>query len=241
LQQAAVEDGSPIPARLAPDTPLFDVPDKLCKILNRDLVMAGIARRVKVGDKWRIEKRDDRGRTIDVHALRHTFGSLLSKGGVAPRTAQAAMRHSKIDLTMNVYTDPALLDVRGALDALPALPLTGGPAESECGKATGTDNLPAKEGNFVAPTVAPTPYNSGQSGASAGKTAGEGRGAGRGSHLAASGVPVNRKDSLTSAVNESHQVGATGLEPVTPSVSIRSGHFLQVVAVHHCLTQPLPA
>ena len=23
------------------------------------------------------------------------------------------MRHSKIDLTMNVYTDPALLDVRG--------------------------------------------------------------------------------------------------------------------------------
>src|SRR5262249_7966415 len=126
LQQAALEDGSPIPARRAPDTPLFDVPGKLCNILNRDLVMAGIAWGVKVGDKWRIEKRDDRGRTIDVHALRHAFGSLLSKGGVAPRTAQAAMRHSKIDLTMNVYTDPALLDVRGALDALPALPLTGG-------------------------------------------------------------------------------------------------------------------
>jgi len=54
----------------------------------------------------RIDKRDERGRTIDVHALCHTFDTLLSKGGVSPRTAQAAMRHSKIDLTMNVYTDP---------------------------------------------------------------------------------------------------------------------------------------
>jgi len=31
------------------------------------------------------------------------FGTLLR---VAPRTTQAAMRHSSIDLTMNVYTDP---------------------------------------------------------------------------------------------------------------------------------------
>ena len=68
-----------------------------------------------------IDKADERGRTIDVHALRHTFGTLLSKGGVAPRTAQAAMRHSSIDLTMNVYTDPKLLDVQGALDSLPSL------------------------------------------------------------------------------------------------------------------------
>jgi len=33
------------------------------------------------------------------------------------------MRHSSIDLTMNVYTDPRVLDAHGALDALPALPL----------------------------------------------------------------------------------------------------------------------
>ena len=31
------------------------------------------------------------------------------------------MRHSSLDLTMNVYTDPTLLDVAGALAALPAL------------------------------------------------------------------------------------------------------------------------
>ena len=33
------------------------------------------------------------------------------------------MRHSTIDLTMNVYTDPRLLDVAGALEALPGLSL----------------------------------------------------------------------------------------------------------------------
>jgi hypothetical protein len=35
-----------------------------------------------------IPKRDDRGRTLDVHALRTTFGTLLSKGGVMARTTQ---------------------------------------------------------------------------------------------------------------------------------------------------------
>ncbi len=57
--------------------------------------------------------------------MRHTFGTHLSKGGVAPRGAQAAMRHSSMELTMNVYTDPRLLDVHGSLDSLPALSLDG--------------------------------------------------------------------------------------------------------------------
>lgn len=39
---------------------------------------------------------------------------------MAPRVAMAAMRHSSLDLTMNVYTDPVLLDVGAAVDALPA-------------------------------------------------------------------------------------------------------------------------
>ena len=55
--------------------------------------------------------------------MRHLFGTLLSKGAVAPRTAQAAMRHSTIDLTMNTYIDPKPLDVSGALEALPELSL----------------------------------------------------------------------------------------------------------------------
>jgi integrase len=171
LQDKARRVGAPIPARLPPDTQLFDVPARLVKILDRDLVAAGIARRVKVGGKWVIDKRDDRGRTLDVHALRHTFGTLLSKGGVAPRTAQAAMRHSDIKLTMNVYTDPALLDVRGALDSLPALPLQGGQAEGEAVRATGTDGAAART---VAPVVAPTPDNLSATQSTAGKPAGAG-------------------------------------------------------------------
>ena len=31
------------------------------------------------------------------------------------------MRHSRIELTMNLYTDPVLLDVAGAVEALPNL------------------------------------------------------------------------------------------------------------------------
>jgi len=54
--------------------------------------MAGIARKVKdpKTNKIRIDKRDGRGWTMDVHALRHAFGTLLSKGGVPLRTGQAA-------------------------------------------------------------------------------------------------------------------------------------------------------
>jgi len=140
MQETARRAGEPIPIVLPPEAALFHVPKGLRRILDRDLVAAGIARKVrdaKTG-KFMIEKRDERGRTIDVHALRTTFGTHLSKGGVAPRTAQAAMRHSDIKLTMGVYTEPKLLDVRGALDVLPRLPLGEG-EQPRTARATGTD------------------------------------------------------------------------------------------------------
>src|SRR5262249_40763419 len=131
LQGDARRLGVPIPVRLPADMPLFTVPAGLLRILNRDLKLAGIP------------KRDERGRTLDVHALRTTFGTLLSKGGVAPRTAQAAMRHSDIRLTMEVYTDPKLLDVRGPLDVLPTLALEPEQtAAADAAKATGTTGMP---------------------------------------------------------------------------------------------------
>lgn len=40
------------------------------------------------------------------------------------RAAQAAMRHSDPSLTANVYTDPKLLDVAGAVASLPDPPLS---------------------------------------------------------------------------------------------------------------------
>jgi hypothetical protein len=54
-------------------------------------------------------------------------GEGLGNNGVAPRPAQAAMRHSSLDLATlarpgeDFCTDPSLLDVAGALEALSEL------------------------------------------------------------------------------------------------------------------------
>jgi len=184
--------------RLPADTPLFTVPAGLVRILDLDLVAAGIARRVEVSPgKWKIEKRDERGRTVDVHALRHTFGTLLSAAGVAPRTAQAAMRHSTIDLTMNVYTDPKLLDVAGAMDSLPALSLTATP---ESARATGTNDSTASP---FAPGFAPTTGKTCTLGSILDKITTNGGFHNEADAIAIKSYPVKRKDPLTTLVNES--------------------------------------
>jgi hypothetical protein len=59
------------------------------------------------------------------------------------------MRHSDPSLTANVYTDPRLLDVAGAMDALPLLPLYTTPQDQQQ-KATGT-----YDAGPLAPTLAP--------------------------------------------------------------------------------------
>ena len=137
---AALAAGEPVPVKLPHDTPLFNVPTGLLRIMNRDLAAAGIP------------KHDDRGRTVCLHGLRHTFGTHLSKAGVPMRTAQAAMRHTDPALTMNVYTDPALLDVAGAMNVLPTLPL-GDTPQSDSAKATGTDP------RTLVPMLVPNPGN----------------------------------------------------------------------------------
>jgi integrase len=187
LQLECRNSGEPIPARLPADTLLFDVPAGLLRILNRDLEHAGIP------------KRDERGRTIDVHGLRTTFGTLLSKGGVSLRTAQAAMRHSDPRLTANVYTDPKLLDIRGALDALPALSLTDEHASAgAAAKATGTDDIRA---GAVAPTVAPTLAQTGLKLSFPGKVAdGEGE-AGCEREGNVTSMPVNENGRLSTRDN----------------------------------------
>ena len=129
-----------VAVELPASTRLLTIPKAFCRILDRDLKAAGIP------------KRDDRGRTIDVHALRHTFGTMLSVAGVAPRVAQAAMRHSSIDLTMNAYTDPRLLDVQGAVESLPSLSVTSDPTENRQRIAAGAENLTPCS---VTPTVTP--------------------------------------------------------------------------------------
>ncbi len=191
-------------------TVLFTVPDKLVKILNRDLKLAGIAKR----DEW--------GRTVDVHALRHCFGTLLSRSGVAPRTAQAAMRHSTIDLTMNVYTDPKLLDIHQAVESLPAMPLN--PPEWQTNRdaiavnATGTND--SKPRRF-APAFAPTPDNSSKSLSNAVKAAVEIWPRSSSSVPSASGGAVKRNNPLSTTDNGLHGKPAAGVEPATPALRMR--------------------
>jgi integrase len=92
---------------LSPKEKLFNVPFGLCKILNRDLAYAGI------------EKRDGLDRVVDVHALRHTHGTLLAKRGVSPTVAKNSMRHSDIRMTMNLYTHLDLDDVAEGVNRIP--------------------------------------------------------------------------------------------------------------------------
>jgi len=92
-----------------PTDPLFDVPTDLIKRFHSDCRRAGIVHR------------DDRGLVVDVHSLRTTFGTWLSRSGVTPRVAQQLMRHSDIRLTMGVYTDPRLFDLQGAVESIPSV------------------------------------------------------------------------------------------------------------------------
>ncbi|MCL4192525.1 MAG: site-specific integrase [Thermoguttaceae bacterium] len=189
---------------LPADTPLFTVPAGLVRILDRDLAAAGIP------------KRDDRGRTVDVHALRHTFGSLLSKSGVAPRTAQAAMRHSTIDLTMNVYTDPRLLDVAGAISSLPSLPLPTGQQEAaNVVSRTGTGDSPASP---LVPLLVQATGKRCISGSIPGKTAENRDQHTDVSSIAVSALPVNEKRPLTALVNGRLKEREKGFEPSTSSL-----------------------
>jgi hypothetical protein len=191
---------------------LFKVPAGLVWILDRDLLVAGI------------DKRDERGRTIDVYAVRTSFGTLLSKAGVAPRTPQAAMGHSKIDLTMNVYTDPKLLDVAGAMDSLPSLDLNVDPSnERNVMRATGTDDQAASanprhsgeagatEKSFVAPNVG----KPGQSVSFAVVTSEfEDEQLTRRATVETPRKP-SKKASFAGSANKAFRVETTGVEPVT--------------------------
>jgi hypothetical protein len=96
---------------LPPSAKVFYVPSGLIRIMNRDLALAGIP------------KKDDRGRTLDIHAIRHSFNTHLAKKGIGVRTRQAAMRHSKSELTDIDYVDSKVLEVGSALDVLPSLPI----------------------------------------------------------------------------------------------------------------------
>ena len=93
--------------KIQPTDLVFTVSKQAVKTLHRDCEVAGI------------ERKDARGRSVDIHALRTSYCMLLQTSGASPRVAMSAMRHSKLELTMNVYTDTAQLLVAEAVNVLP--------------------------------------------------------------------------------------------------------------------------
>ena len=66
-----------------------------------------------------IERIGDDGRSIDVHSLRKTFGTMLAREGVPLTTVQRLMRHSTPLLTAKLYIDVDPVDMTQALEKLP--------------------------------------------------------------------------------------------------------------------------
>jgi len=192
LRGDARASGGSLSARLPNDALLFEVPTGLGRILDKDLAAAGIS------------KCDDRGHTVDVHALRHTFGTRLSVHEVSPRIAQAAMRHSTIDLTMNTYTDLRMLDVAGAVDGLPDIPIDELP-NMRHQVATGTNDA-----HGLCAALALNLDQTRQSGATSGNTAVR-------DILAILGA-TSDGDGLNSAPSDQIAKRAKGLEPSTFSL-----------------------
>ena len=81
---------------------------------------------------------DDRGEDYDFHALRHQFITELSRSGVSLRSAQQLARHSKPELTANVYTHLSISDTGADVEKMQAIPQA-----QQRHQATGTEG-----GNF---------------------------------------------------------------------------------------------
>jgi len=98
-------------ANKVPATPAFRVPKRrlVAPMLRADLRAAGIA------------YRDNDGRVVDFHALRHTFITNLKQAGVHPKVAQILARHSTITLTMDHYSHTVVGELTEAVSALPDL------------------------------------------------------------------------------------------------------------------------
>ena len=88
---------------------IVDIPasnSSFLKAFNRDLDFAGI------------EKEDNVGRVLHLHALRHSFTSLLARQGVHPHVLKRLARHARVDTTMSFYTHILRGDDVSAIESL---------------------------------------------------------------------------------------------------------------------------
>jgi len=169
------------PKHVATDTPVFGRIPRM-RDLKPDL------------DRAKIDYKDAEGRQADFHSLRMTFGTMLAKNGVAPRTAMELMRHTDLRLTMNVYTDPSILDTGSAVEGLPDL--TRAP-QATAALRTGTDDAPADIS--TKPKVLPKSTRS----------------TGSLGHTWAHSDRATGPDAIKKAVGDIEMVEAVGIEPTS--------------------------
>ena len=120
---------------------------------------------------------------------------------------------------MNTYTDPELLDVAGAMEALPALPLSTGTQKAPIAvSATGTDDSPTFQ---FAPEFAPATGKSSLLETILDKITTNGGDEKIAASVFLSAWPVNEKSLLTTGVNRPSKEPAKGIEPLTPALRMR--------------------
>jgi integrase len=99
-------------------------------VLKSDLAAAGIP------------YTDELGRVFDFHALRGQCATLLARRGVHPKIAQVILRHSDVNLTLNLYTRTDQAQKASAVTDLSALLSAGETGVSQ--PKTGADNRTQK-------------------------------------------------------------------------------------------------
>ena len=92
-----------------PATQAFILPERTADMLKSDLRNAGL------------DYVDESGRYFDFHALRGETGTLLAAANVMPKAAQEILRHSDVNLTMNIYTHSLTGQNAQAVESLPDL------------------------------------------------------------------------------------------------------------------------
>lgn len=119
---------------------IVHVTDRVLRQFKDDLVAAGLARRVPLNKRgqpialdergfpvekpasWTFDTRDSSGRVVDLHALRHTFGTRLGlTPGIDPKSVQTLMRHSTPNLTFAIYVHADKSRLRAAVAGLPPI------------------------------------------------------------------------------------------------------------------------
>lgn len=130
-----------------PERAVCKVTSRLLRYFNDDLAAAGIPKRIG-GQRRQVagKVRWVGSQTLDLHALRHTFGTRLNRAGADVKTIQTLMRHSTPTLTIGVYVHSDRARLQEAVESLPELAPAPLPQPStEACRATGTD------GKSVAP------------------------------------------------------------------------------------------